>query len=259
MQNDLQLPQMLSRPAPHRPVAERVRDWIVWFGAARLIVTVCSIMAVGAGGFWLLRTPPAPVESELPMARSSESSAPATTVAALVEPAPPVSNLHPETVPVVTAAAGIVVHIAGSVAAPGVYRLPAGSRVIDAVEAAGGSLADANGDAINQAEVLGDGERIYVPSIDDASSIVPGVSGGGVGGTGGGSTGESGTAQTAPIDLNRASADELDALPGVGPATAAAIVEHRDRNGPFLSVDDLADVRGIGPAKLEAIRGLVTT
>jgi competence protein ComEA len=81
-----------------------------------------------------------------------------------------------------------------------------------------------------------------------------GPDGGAVVGSGGGAT----AAPSGPIDLNTATAEELDALPGVGPATAAAIVSHRERNGPFTSVDGLLDVRGIGPAKLEALRDLVT-
>jgi len=138
------------------------------------------------------------------------------------------------------------VHVAGAVQAPGVYRLKPGSRVIDAVSAAGGVASDSNSDAINLAAVLADGERVYVPRVGEAAPVV----------VSGGSTASS--APSGPVDLNAASADDLDTLPGVGPATAAAILAYRERHGPFASVDDLAKVRGIGQAKLDALRGLVT-
>jgi competence protein ComEA len=112
--------------------------------------------------------------------------------------------------------------------------------------AAGGGRADAALDQINLAQPLTDGVRIVVPVV---GQIPPPVTGG------------DGTGSAAPgqlIDLNTATPEDLDALPGVGPATAKAIVDHRTQNGPFRSVDDLLDVRGIGPAKLDAIRGLVT-
>jgi len=135
------------------------------------------------------------------------------------------------------------------VQSPGVYRLPGSARVIDAVQTAGGLAVDANPDAINLAAPVTDGERVYVPRVGEvAPPVVSGGSGGGAGVT----------TPAGPVNLNTATADDLDALPGVGPATAAAILAYRDQHGPFASVDDLGEVRGIGPAKLEALRGLVT-
>ncbi|MEY4174789.1 MAG: hypothetical protein RI900_1954, partial [Actinomycetota bacterium] len=96
-------------------------------------------------------------------------------------------------------------------------------------------------DAINLAARLLDGQRVYVPRVGEA--VPPGAGP---------------EAPSGPLDLNSATEEQLDDLPGVGPATAAAIVAHRDSNGPFGSVDDLGEVRGIGPAKLDALRGLVT-
>ena len=100
---------------------------------------------------------------------------------------------------------------------------------------------------MNLAAVVADGQRVYVPRLGESAPL------GGAAGMSGGSAIDEG-----PIDLNVATEEQLDALPGVGPATAAAIVAYRDEHGPFGSVDDLGDVHGIGPAKLDAIRDLVT-
>ena len=139
-----------------------------------------------------------------------------------------------------------MVHGAGAVVSSGGYRLPPGRRVIDAVQVAGGLAGDALPDAVNLAALLTDGERVYVPAVGESvPSLVVGPPGT--------------TVPAGPVNLNTATADDLDSLPGIGPATAAAIIAHRDQHGPFATVDDLADVRGIGPAKVEALRGLVTT
>jgi len=188
---------------------------------------------VVAGAYWLVKPPPATTESKLSYASPATSSTIASGGAATVPP----TTVGPEL---------LVVHVAGAVQAPGVYRLKPGSRVIDAVSAAGGVASDSNSDAINLAAVLADGERVYVPRVGEAAPVV----------VSGGSTASS--APSGPVDLNAASADDLDTLPGVGPATAAAILAYRERHGPFASVDDLAKVRGIGQAKLDALRGLVT-
>lgn len=225
------------RPAPAISLAERARDWITWFGAGRLAIGVCSVVAVVLGGYWLLRPPAPPVEASLPMAAGvSATSGPADSTSA--------GNTA------VTVPEAIVVHVAGAVAAPGVYRLPGGARVVDAVTAAGGATPEARTDAVNLAAALHDGDRVYVPTRDESTPPPAGVSG-----TAGGAPA---AVPTGPIDLNSATVDELDRLPGVGPATAAAIVAYREANGPFPSVDALAEVRGIGPAKIDAIRDLVT-
>jgi competence protein ComEA len=156
--------------------------------------------------------------------------------------------------PTTTALARIVAHAAGAVAEPGVYEVAAGSRVADLLDASGGPTPDADLDRVNLAAPLADGQRIYVPRRGEVSPPVVVEGGAGrSGGAGGGSSADSG-----PIDLNSADVDALDALPGVGPSTASAIVEHRESKGPFTSVDQLLDVRGIGPAKLDALRDLVT-
>jgi len=158
------------------------------------------------------------------------------------------------------AAAPVFVHVAGAVAAPGVVELPAASRVVDAVAAAGGLRADADPDRVNLAAPLADGTRVVIPVVGEEplpeTSTVPAAAPGSGAGAGSGAT-EAPTAG-ALVDLNQADVAELDTLPGVGPSTATAIVEHREQHGPFNSVDALLDVRGIGDAKLEALRDLVT-
>ena len=150
-----------------------------------------------------------------------------------------------------TVAAAVVVHVAGAVVHPGLVRLPSGARVADAVDAAGGLRPDADLDRLNLAAPLADGQRVWVPIVgqDEPLAVDPGGRSGGGGGVGGG--------VPAIVDLNTATATELESLPGVGPATAQAILDQRRRVGRFRSVDDLLDVRGIGPSKLAALRNRV--
>ena len=146
----------------------------------------------------------------------------------------------------------LVVDVAGAVASPGVYELRSPARVIDAVTIAGGPIADADLDGLNLAAPLADGQRVYVPhagEVDPATVPAGGLSV---------PTESVGDRTRGPVNVNTATAAELESLPGVGPATAAAIVDDRTRNGPFASVDDLERVPGIGPAKLAALRDQVT-
>ena len=119
--------------------------------------------------------------------------------------------------------------------------------MIDLITAAGGPTAEADTQLVGLAATLTDGVRVYVPKVGE--SPPPPV---------GGSTGNAVATPAAPVDLNAATPEQLDALPGVGPATAAAIVAHRQEIGRYTTVEELLDVRGIGPAKLEAMRPLVT-
>jgi competence protein ComEA len=179
-----------------------------------------------------------------PMGDDALFAGPATTVAQAADVGP----VAPTTVP------GIVVHAAGAVRQPGVYLLPAGARVADLLDRAGGPTAETDLDRVNLAAPLADGQRLYVPRRGEQAPAVVGPDGG----AGGGGEGGAGSLPAGPVDINTATAEQLDTLPGIGPATAAAIVEHRERTGPFASVDALLDVRGIGPAKLDAIRALVS-
>ncbi|OWY63302.1 hypothetical protein B7486_53850 [cyanobacterium TDX16] len=194
-----------------------------------------------------------PVEAVLPMAGTSTTLAgtEATTSPGATVGASGASGASGE----VAVGDVLVVHAAGAVVDPGVYELPAGSRVDDLVEAAGGLAPDADADRVNLALPLVDGERAYVPAVGEQElPEAPGPDGSGgelVGGSGGGV--QSGGA----VDLNTADLAELDTLPGVGPVTAQAIVDHREQQGPFTSVDDLLDVQGIGEARLATLRDLV--
>lgn len=223
----------LARPAPPRSWRERLEHLADATGTTpgRIVVGGALLTAAVLGGLWLTRPPADPVEVSLPFASS-------TTAAA----APPTSS-EP---------AVIVVHVAGAVARPGVYELAAEARVVDAVSAAGGLVDDADELRLNLAAPLADGVRVYVPREGEAAP--PGVAGAAGPADEGSPPGPGG----ALVDLNTADASALEALPGVGPATAAAIVDHRERIGGFTSVDQLLDVRGIGEAKLAALRDLVT-
>jgi competence protein ComEA len=148
----------------------------------------------------------------------------------------------------------ITVHVAGRVQKPGVYTLPPHSRIKDALQQAGGAKAGADLDGINLAEPLSDGQKIYVPHKGEmriaSASAEPR-------GGGGGLRAPTKAAPRFPLDINRASAEELEALPGIGPVLAARIVEYRQLYGRFQSVDELIEVRGIGPKRLEQIRPYV--
>lgn len=145
-----------------------------------------------------------------------------------------------------TTAPPTLVHVAGAVAHPGVYEVVAGARVKDVLDAAGGPSADADLDRLNLAAAVADGQQIYVLRKGEAGP--PAASGpGGAGGAGG-------AGATAVVDLNTATAEQLDELPGIGPSTAEAIIAFREEHGRFRSVDQLLEVRGIGEAKLAAIR-----
>lgn len=156
-----------------------------------------------------------------------------------------------------SASASLVVHVAGAVLRPGLVTLPAGARTADALMAAGGPRPDADLERVNLAEPMSDGARWYVPTV--GQEVLPsaiGASGPAAAGQVAASSG-GGAAPTAPVDLNSADAALLDTLPGVGPSTAAAIVAYRSEHGRFGSVDELQEVRGIGPAKFASLEPLV--
>lgn len=136
----------------------------------------------------------------------------------------------------------VVVHVDGAVVAPGVYVLAEGSRVNDAVLAAGGLSEGADTSALNLASVLADGEKVHVPVAGEAPVA---------------SSGGSDTEGPKVVNINTAGVEELDELPGVGEATAEAIVEERERNGPFTSVEDIMRVSGIGEKKFEKLVGRI--
>jgi len=156
-----------------------------------------------------------------------------------------------------TTGPGVAVHVAGAVLHPGLYHLPVGSRVADAVASAGGRLPRADLDRLNLAARLVDGQKVYV--VRRGEPAPPDVAGGGAGDVGGGwaagaaAGGESG-APADPIDLNAAGLAVLDSLPGIGPATARAILEERARRGGFRSTRDLLRVPGIGEGRFSRLK-----
>lgn len=170
--------------------------------------------------------------------------APSTAAAVTAETSSAAST--PETV-----TASIFVHIDGAVVAPGVYELTGSTgtlpRVNDAVMAAGGLAGDADTSALNLAAVLSDGEKIHVPRQGEAVTTEQTSSGAA-------SRPDAGPSSSGVININTATAEELDSLPGVGPSTAAAIVEDRERNGPFASPEDLMRVSGIGEGKFSKLK-----
>jgi len=142
-----------------------------------------------------------------------------------------------------------LVHVAGAVKHPGVYRLHDGDRVKDAVARAGGPRAKADVNAINLAAKVTDGQQVVVPRRGAAAAGAADASGD----TGAGEA----AASQAPVSLNSATAEQLDTLDGVGPATAQKILDWRREHGGFSSIDDLGEVPGIGPKRLAALRGKV--
>ncbi len=148
--------------------------------------------------------------------------------------------------PIVVEAPKVMVDVAGGVKSPGVYELPATSRVMDAITAAGGALPGADTSDINLARIVKDGEQVYVDPVAVSQPFI-----------------QSGTPvkpvkkKSGPININRATTGELDVLPGIGPVLASRIIDYRKANGPFLSVDDLQKVSGIGSAKFAQLKSKV--
>jgi competence protein ComEA len=156
------------------------------------------------------------------------------------DPAPVVSVSAGGPVATGDASGPVVVHVVGAVRHPGVYRLPSGSRTRDAVRRAGGALRRADLAGVNLATRLADGEQVRVPLRAEGMPIA----------------GRPASAGAPPeiVHLNSASAEQLDALDGIGPALAQRIVDYRDAHGGFASIDQLDEISGIGPVRLESLR-----
>ncbi|MFQ6014741.1 MAG: helix-hairpin-helix domain-containing protein [Anaerolineae bacterium] len=189
-----------------------------WLGRHRgyIFVTLLNLAFLGAALFYLRRPHPQPI--------------------VIITPTP---------VPTPTPAM-LMVYISGAVVKPDVYAVPEGSRVKEAVEAAGGFTSEADSDRINLASPLNDGEHVYVPRVgEETSPISP--------------TGmPSGSPSGGKVNINRATVVELDALPGIGPAYAQRIIDYREANGPFESIEEIKKVRGIGEAIFEQVKDLIT-
>jgi competence protein ComEA len=185
---------------------------------AGLIVVLVALM--GGAGLWYVRALPKPV--------TIAESSPGAALSATPTPTPP----------------PIIVDVAGAVRRPGVYEFAEGERVIDAIEQAGGALPKADLSLLNLAAPITDGTQILVPKTGPAAT--------------GASPAPVGGAPAGLININTATATDLEALSGIGEVLAATIVEYRTTNGPFTAVDDLLDVSGIGPATLDEIRDQIT-
>jgi competence protein ComEA len=217
----------------HRPdtsPTERLAGLLAELGLSpRTAVVAFAACVVGLLGWVWLRSPAPPAaEADVPLT-------PAATTA------------PPGAAATVPTGEVLLAHAAGAVQRPGLYELAPGARVADLLDAAGGATRRADLDQVNLAAPLADGTQVLVPRRGEVAVAPTGPTSP----TGGGQP-------VAPVDLNSATAEQLETLPGVGPATAAAILEYRDANGPFASVDALIDVPGIGEAKLAALADLVT-
>jgi len=186
------------------------------------VYAAIAVVALLLGARWIRSGEPAPTESVA--YGSSEEASPDTGSVEFGE-----------------TGEDVVVHVAGAVREPGVYRLPEGSRVTDAIERAAGATGDADANAINLAARLADGQQINLPARSQAPV--------GVGGSQAGAGSASG-----PISLGTATVEQLDSIEGIGPVTAAAILQFRDERGGVSSVDELDEISGIGPATMEALR-----
>lgn len=208
--------------------------WRIGAGALVVVVLVILAAAIGVQAF-----NPATTVS---IAAEDEVSVPSALVVA----------------PATTASARLLVHVMGAVAKPGVYELPEGARLLDAVAAAGGVSADADTSLVNLARPIADGEQLRIPRVGESpapaeapsgatndGASVPGPSAGAGAGSG-------------LVNLNTASASELEALPRIGPAMAERIIDYREQQGGFSSVDELKNVTGIGDATFEQIAPHVT-
>jgi competence protein ComEA len=196
-----------------------IRDWLEGLTRReRVLVVVIGLAALGGAGLWYVRSLPRQVEVSAPVPGPSASPSPVA----------------------------VIVHVAGWVRSPGVYELREGDRVVDAIDAAGGPRKGAELGALNLAALLSDGQQVLVGRMaGPTTASTPGEAPGG-------------SAAGQLINVNTATAAELEVLPGIGEVLAGTIVAYRDEHGPFGSVDQLEDVSGIGPVTLEEIRDLVT-
>ena len=215
-------------------VIERIirlaRYWVAFVGVRRIVAGIVGVVCCAGVAWFVLRPTPTPVDLVLPRAT-------------VVSPPPTVES-------------NVVVHVTGAVRRPGVYTVPASSRIVDALDAAGGATESADLERINLAQTVTDAEQIHIPRrlpsaprATVAPRLRPRPQASTVGTT---------VAGRRTVNINTASAAQLEALTGVGPALAKSIVTHRSQKGPFARVDDLLNVPGIGPSKLAAMRDEVT-
>lgn len=217
----VELPRPLPPPSWRDRIGELQGPPILIAIALGIAALSIGVTLVATGSLSGARQRGPDVALSLPRAdASSDESAPSTTIG---------GDLH--------------VHAAGAVVHPGVVTVPAGSRVTDVVAAAGGPTPEADLDQINLAAPVTDGERVYIPRRGETAVAAPSGAGG-----------VAAAKADGLVNINDADQAALETLPGVGPSTAQAIIEYRTEHGRFRSVDDLLNVRGIGPAKLSQIK-----
>jgi competence protein ComEA len=206
--------------------------------ALSVVLVVAAVFAMEH--FWAGRTEPVSAPAVVRPAPYDEQDGQRAAVARGASPGVSASATGPV----------IVVDVSGKVRRPGIQRLPSGSRVADALRAAGGVRPGASTEGLNRARVLMDGEQVVVGGPQPpAAGAVPGAGGAGGPATGG--------APAAPVSLNTATAEQLDTLPGVGPVLAQHIIDYRTQHGGFRSVDELREVNGIGERRFADLRNLV--
>lgn len=276
-----------SPSPPRRPnrlnlLIERINDrlpvtlqgrWRLDRRTGTALAAVVAVAAVVLGGWTLFRAQSRQVAEPQLVTVGPAAHARASQPSAKLADPEDTSNLGPEAAsgagvavglqgaappgfdPGAATATGIVVDVEGKVAKPGVIHLPAGSRVMDALHAAGGALPGTDLVPLNQARVLNDGEQVLVgapagvPQLGAGSAVGPASAAHSSGGK---------ALPPGPVHLNTATADQLEQLPGVGPAMAQRILDWRAQHGTFRSVTDLEQVKGVGPAKFAALRQWVT-
>ncbi|MFB7046155.1 helix-hairpin-helix domain-containing protein [Streptomyces microflavus] len=252
-------PAQGRRPVWAWRVVEGLRDrvplWVRlrWGPAPRTLAALALVLlvAVGLAGFhfWSVRPQAVSAPETVEAGASKVVEDPLRPGGA--SPAPrPAAGVPPSSSPSPGAAGRIVVDVSGKVHRPGVQSLPAGSRVADALRAAGGVRAGTDVTGLNRARVLMDGEQVAVGLPQAQAQAAPGTAGGAAG-----APGSSGPA--APLSLSAATKEQLETLPGVGPVLAQHIIDHRTENGGFRSVDELRQVNGIGDRRFAVLRPLV--
>jgi competence protein ComEA len=236
--------RVLTWVADALPPAVKGRWGITAHHVTVVALVVATVLALGA--WWAMRARPEPVTA-LPVTESigtpasGTPAAPSASSTAATTTSPPASPSAPP----------VVVHVAGRVRRPGIVTLPAGSRVVDALQAAGGSRKGTDLAGLNLARPLADGEQILVGA---GVPVAPSVAGTPLAPTADGSA----AGGSALVNLNTATSAELEELPGIGPVTAASILQWRTEHGRFTSVEELLEVSGIGEARLADVRDLVT-
>ena len=203
-------------------------------------LAVLAVLIVGGVAFWYVRSLP----SRIQISTATQG------------PAQPGPAAGPTAGPTPSPAAEVVVDVAGWVRHPGVYRLHVGDRVIDAIDLAGGAKPRADLTSLNLASLLTDGEQIIVYRIGSAGAGASGVGSTII--TGSGASGTSGSGSGDLVNLNTATLDQLESLPGIGPVLAQKILDYRTENGPFKTIEGLMDVSGIGDKRFADLKPHIT-